>query len=108
MAKPSAARAPRYPASPLHQRIDLLERVFGRGATYSLKDQHSILDGTPEFLFRGRLLGKGNALASRCEKAIEFLDRDGRVPNEQRDEALSRLAELEREVETLTKERLRG
>lgn len=109
MARPRTATAPADRRdSPIHRRLDLLERVFGRGATYSLHDQALILDGTPEFLFRGRLLGKGRAIAERCAKAIEYLDRSGPIPAEQRDEALSRLAELEREVEALTKECLRG
>jgi hypothetical protein len=107
VARARTATAPRGDSA-IHRRLDLLERVFGRGATYSLKTQHEILDGTPEFLFRGVLLAKGKPLGERCERALEYLDRAGPVPDAQRAEALSRLAELEREVEALTKERLRG
>jgi hypothetical protein len=95
-------------AGSIEARLRRLEAVFGKGPTYSLKTQNEILDGTPEFLFRGVLLGKDSALGQRCAKAIEYLDRSGPIPAEQRDEALSRLAEIEREVEALTKECLRG
>jgi hypothetical protein len=92
----------------IEARLRKLEAVLGKGPTYPKSIQQKILDGTPEFLFRGVLLGKGRALAERCAKAIEYLDRSGPIPAEQRDEALSRLAELEREVEALTKECLRA
>lgn len=94
--------------SAIHRRLDLLERVFGTGATYPLDVQEEILGGTPEFLFRGVYLAAKTSLGQRCAKAIEYLDRSGPIPAAQRDEALSRLAEIEREVEALTKERLRG
>jgi hypothetical protein len=72
VAKNSAARA-RHNGSPLHRRLDLLEKRLGTGPTYSLADQHRILAGVPEWLFRGRLLLKGTSLGARCERALDML-----------------------------------
>jgi hypothetical protein len=78
------------------RRLDVLEKKYGKGATYGRGEQELILDGVPEWLFRGRLLLKGD-LRDRCDKAIrslrELVDA-GKFDGEQKTKALERLKPL--------------
>jgi hypothetical protein len=81
-------------------KLDRLEKKYGKGATYGRGEQDLILDGVPEWLFRGRLLLKGD-LHARCDKALrslrEFVDA-GKFDGEQKTKALERLKPLRAEV----------
>lgn len=76
--------------------LDALDKVYRtKGPTYSLREQNAILAGTPEFLFRGVRLAETTALGQRCARALD-------------EPAGVDLSALEREVERLTRERVRA
>lgn len=59
--------------SDLTNRMDAIDRAFGRGASLSPGDRDLILDGTlPAWLLAGRAGLKGE-LKQRCSKAAETL-----------------------------------
>lgn len=61
--------------TPILERVDALDKKYGRGPTYGPHDRHLILDGiVPEWLLRGRKLLSGE-LGERCEQLIKMLER---------------------------------
>ena len=62
--------------TPILERVDALDKKYGRGPTYGPHDRHLILDGVvPEWLLRARLVLKGPAQAHAArlvEQLVEF------------------------------------